>query len=78
MGVRKAEVEIHTCDGGCGTERISETDDPVEGVSLSWVQVDGTGGFGGSLWTCGTERCITRALRNRLTIQRDKEEEARR
>lgn len=71
MGTRKVQAIENQCDG-CGRIEIAANDEPPHWIWVDWVQVDGTGGFGGKLIVC-TERCAIKALKRRHEI----EEEAR-
>lgn len=77
MGVETTEMQVATCDG-CGKTEHWPTFEPPVGLHIQWTQVDGTGGFGGKLFTCISERCAAKALKRRHEIEQEKEEEARR
>lgn len=78
MGTRKVDAVEHRCDGGCGKTEFEVDGEPPLGLTIQWIQIDGSGGYSGKLWTCGATMCVRKAMHRRLEIMHEQDEEARR
>lgn len=72
--IRQIKATEYQCDG-CGRVTIEAADEPVNGITVNWTEING-GGWGGRLWV-DREQCLPKALKRRNEIEAEREQEAR-